>query len=145
MLLRWLVNNYLREAAEGKVREVVQTTLQRELPGKAPRAEPQLPTPGSGPPVSDPPATEFLPCDIAFSFALGIESGGLVDSLQEAETSRHPHGTERAGKLAGREVVIVESGMGVKAAARATAEAIKFYQPEWIVSAGFAGALDEKL
>jgi adenosylhomocysteine nucleosidase len=82
---------------------------------------------------------------VVFVFALGVESGGLVDLLKGAETSRQKHGTERAGKLARREVVIVESGVGQKAAARATAEAIKFYQPRWIISAGFAGGLDEKL
>src|SRR5207237_7544659 len=79
---------------------------------------------------------EFLPCDVAIMFALGIESGGLVDLLKGAESSRLPHGKEHAGKLAGREVVIVESGVGQKAAARATEEAIKFYQPRWVVSAG---------
>jgi adenosylhomocysteine nucleosidase len=78
-------------------------------------------------------------------FALGIESGGLVDLLKGAETSRHPHGTEHAGKLGGREVVIVESGVGQKAAARATAEAIRFYQPRWVISAGFAGGLTDEL
>jgi len=65
--------------------------------------------------------------------------------LKGAETSRHPHGIEHAGKLAGREVVVIESGVGQKAAARATAEAIKFYRPKWVISAGFAGGLDEKL
>jgi len=80
-----------------------------------------------------------------FIFALGIESGGLVDLLKEAEKSRQKHGTEHAGKLAGREVVIVNSGVGQKAAARATAEAIKFYQPRWVISAGFAGGLTEEL
>jgi adenosylhomocysteine nucleosidase len=74
-----------------------------------------------------------------------MESGGLVDLLKGGEASRHAHGVERAGKLAGREVVVVESGLGQKAAARATAEAIKFYQPRWVVSAGFAGALDDNL
>jgi len=39
----------------------------------------------------------------------------------------------------------VEGGVGQKSAARATVEAIKFYQPKWVVSAGFAGGLDEKL
>ena len=155
MLLRWLVNNYFREAAEGKVREVVESTIQRELPRKPaspnqrlstldPRSAAVPATHDSQSTAPDSPA-EFLPCDVAFIFALGIESGGLIDQLKNAETSRHAHGTEHAGKLAGREVVVVESGMGAKAAARATAEAIKFYQPKWVISAGFAGALDEQL
>src|SRR5207253_10878797 len=105
---------------------------------RPPTPDPLAPSPGSRTP-------EFLPCDIAFIFALGIESGGLIDRLQGAETSRHAHGIERAGKLGGREVVVIESGVGQKAAARATTEAIKFYQPKWVISAGFAGGLDENL
>jgi adenosylhomocysteine nucleosidase len=145
MLLRWLVNNYLREAAEGKVREVVETAVGRKLSPKPNSSDSRPPTSDSRPPAPDSLGGEFLTCDVAFIFALGIESGDLVDRLQNAEHSRHAHGTEHAGKLAGREVVIVESGMGAKAAARATAEVIKFYQPKWVVSAGFAGALDDKL
>jgi adenosylhomocysteine nucleosidase len=82
---------------------------------------------------------------VVFIFALSIESGGLADQLKGAETSRHPHGIERAGKLARHEVAIVESGVGQLAAARATAEAIEFYQPKWVISAGFAGGLTENL
>ncbi len=139
MLLRWLVNQYLRDAAEQKVREVVADTFTE----RAPR-QPVEPTAQSRE-VSAGGDDKFLPCDVAFIFALGIESGGLVDALQGAEMSRHKHGLERAGNLDGREVVIVESGVGAAAAARATKAAIDFYQPRWVVSAGFAGALDERL
>jgi adenosylhomocysteine nucleosidase len=146
MLLRWLVNQYLRDTAEGKLREVVGGITPGSRPGAAPsqpRADSRRMAIAEGTePASSP---EFLPCDIVFIFALGIESGGLVDLLTDSETSRHAHGVERAGKLAGREVSIVECGVGQKAAARATAEAIKFYQPKWIVSAGFGGGLDNTL
>ncbi len=144
MLLRWLVNNYLRQATQGQMRGAIGDLAGQVL--QPANSDSRLPTPDSQPPSeSAPPAEEFLPCDVAFVFALGIESGGLVDLLNAAERSRQKHGTEHAGKLAGREVVIVESGVGAKAAARATSEAIKFYKPTWVVSAGFAGALDEKL
>jgi len=147
VLLRWIVNNYLREAAEGKVREVVGNALRGER-SPQPTRDSRLPTPDSAAPeprTPNPEPSDPLPCDAVFLFALGIESGGLVDQLQGVETSRHKHGTEHAGKLAGKEVVIVESGVGAKAAARATTEAIKFYQPRWVVSAGFAGGLDDRL
>jgi adenosylhomocysteine nucleosidase len=155
MLLRWLVDNYLREAAQGKVREVVTDVLQgpgRQTPvPRQPTAtrptirDSEVPEPRTLNPETSSPPDAFLPCDAAFIFALGIESGGLVDNLKGAETSRHGHGTEHAGKLRGREVVIVDAGLSGKAAARATEEAIRFYQPKWIVSAGFAGALSEQL
>jgi adenosylhomocysteine nucleosidase len=158
MLLRWLIDNYLRDAAEGKVRAVV-GGLSQEIRGQISDAgkqhfagpEPQnlseSPQPILEGPESSPATTdrEFLPCDIAFVFALGIESGGLVDALRNTETSRHTHGTEHAGKLGSREVVIVDGGVGQRAAARATIEAIKFYQPKWVISAGFAGGLDAAL
>jgi adenosylhomocysteine nucleosidase len=142
MLLRWLVNQYLRDAAEQKVREVVGDAFTERAPRKP--AEPTAALASQSPSaagIDD----EFIPCDVAFIFALGIESGGLVDALKGAETSRLKHGLERAGKLDGREVVIVESGVGAAAAARATKAAIDFYKPRWVVSAGFAGALDERL
>jgi adenosylhomocysteine nucleosidase len=140
MLLRWLVNQYLRDAAEGKVREVVADVVQSPRTGARVQAAPvdaDAPTAAQSP--------EFLPCDVVFIFALSIESGGLVDQLKGAETSRHAHGIERAGKLSGHEVAIVESGVGQQAAARATTEAIKFYQPKWVISAGFGGGLTENL
>jgi adenosylhomocysteine nucleosidase len=151
MLLRWLVNQYVRDAAEGKVREVVGEFTQRvgqnvakSNAGALAPPEPRTQNPELSPrsPAAD---EEILPCDVVFIYALGVESGGLVDRLQGAEKSRHAHGTEHAGKLNGREVVIVESGVGQKAAARATAEAIKFYQPRWVISAGFAGGLSDEL
>ncbi len=147
MLLRWLVNQYVRDAAEQKVRAVVSDVLTERAPRKAKAALDGLPTASQSVSESFTGSTddEFLPCDVAFLFALGIESGGLVDCLKGEETSRHQHGVERAGQLDGREVVIVESGVGAVAAARAAKAAIEFYQPRWVISAGFAGALDADL
>lgn len=141
MLLRWLVNNYLRDAAESKVRETIARLGQATPENHTLTA--QQATEESRPDAAE--SEEPLPCEAVIVFALGIESGGLVDLLQGAEKSRHAHGVEHAGKLAGREVAIIDGGVGANAAARATAEAIKFYQPRWVISAGFAGALDENL
>jgi adenosylhomocysteine nucleosidase len=169
MLLRWLVNQYLQDGAQGKVRQAVsefvrgataptnhrppttdrpttdQPATDQPTTDQPTTDQPTTDQPTTDQPTTDQPASEYLPTDVVFLFALGIEAGGLVDSLKGMQTARQPHGVEHAGKLAGREVVIVEAGVGVKAAARATTEAIKFYQPRWIVSAGFAGALDERL
>lgn len=169
MLLRWLVNQYLRDAAEQKMRGMVDEVLsdrparQRPASGELRGGEPSSTTvdaahvsPASRasnaaaglPQETDQTAdsaAEFLPCDVLFLFALGIESGGLVDCLQGFETTRLAHGIERAGQLDGREVAIVETGVGQQAAARAARAAIEFYQPRWVVSAGFAGALAPEL
>jgi adenosylhomocysteine nucleosidase len=145
MLLRWLVNQYLRDATEGKLREVVAGIAPEGNEPVTERQPRQDIPPAAANDSEQASALDFLPCHAAFIFALSIESGGLVDLLAGSETSRHGHGVERAGKLAGREVAIIESGVGQKAAARATTEAIKFYQPKWVISAGFAGGLVERL
>jgi adenosylhomocysteine nucleosidase len=157
MLLRWLVNQYVRDAAEGKVRQVVGELTDRAVAPRNPQTpalpspEPRtlrVPSPEYRPEPSssaEPSSEEIVPCDVAFIYALGLESGGLVDQLKNSERSRHAHGVEHAGKLRGREVVIIEAGVGQTAAARATAEAIKFYQPKWVISAGFAGGLIDDL
>ena len=139
MLLRWLVQNYLREAAEGKVREVVSGVFQREPERESPADDGAVESATDQPAESGDPG--IVPCEAAFLFGSSLEAGGLIDTLKNSETSRHKHGTEHAGKLDRREVVIVETGIGAKAAARATREVIKFYQPRWVISAGFASAL----
>ena len=145
MLLRWLVNQYLRDAAEQKVRDVVSEVFTERQPRNVIEPVAVKPHTDEAARAGSDAEGEFLACEVAFIFALGIESGGLVDALKGAETSRHKHGLERAGKLDGREVVVVESGLGPAAAARATKAAIDFYQPSWVVSAGFAGALHADL
>lgn len=148
MLLRWIVQQYAREAAEGGLRKVtgeLERSLSSLKSGDAARqSEPSREIAPARERVQTAEG-EFLPCDAAFIFALGVESGGIVDLLKDAETSRHGHGLERAGKLHGKEVVVVEGGVGQAAAARATAEAIKFYRPRRVISAGFAGGLTDEL
>jgi adenosylhomocysteine nucleosidase len=131
MLLRWLVNNYLREAAQGKLQTILQDTLRGGNPEDA------APTEGkeSGPPELAP------PCDVAFIFALGVEAGGLVDKLKGATVTKCKSFLEHAGTMQGKEIIIAESGVGAEAAAAATEEVIKFHEPAWVVSAGFAGGL----
>lgn len=146
MLLRWLVNQYFRDAAEGQVRSAVNEFTERAIARRSAAASAKMPESSAPQAATNSDAGgELLPCDAAFIFALGIESGGLVDLLKDSERSRHGHGTEYAGQLKGREVVIVEGGVGQAAAARAATEAIKFYEPKRIISAGFAGGLTDEL
>lgn len=126
MLLRWLVTTYLKQAAQQKLMEAVAGAARGDSEGGAAGKEG---------------IQELPPCEIAFLFALGIESGGLVDLLTDAVTTRCPSFLEHAGFLNGRRVVIVESGVGQASAARATADVISIHRPAWIVSTGFAGAL----
>jgi adenosylhomocysteine nucleosidase len=81
------------------------------------------------------------PCRVGFVFALGIESGGTEDLLQNARHTRAGGLKMIEGTLAGERVVIVQSGVGREAAARGAALLIAGHQPEWIVSTGLAGGL----
>lgn len=126
MLLRWLVNNYLRDAAEQVVRQTITDVTARPNPDSS-----------AGGDDAD------LSCEIAVIFALGIEAGPLVDALQDAASTKRPHLVEHAGSLAGRLAVIVEGGVGQQSAATATREILKAYEPKWVISAGFAGSMAE--
>jgi adenosylhomocysteine nucleosidase len=85
------------------------------------------------------------PCDCGIVLALAIEAGGLVDLLEEATVTRGDGLTVRQGRLDGRRVVLVESGVGRENAARATHALVDAHRPLRIVSAGFAGGLDPAL
>ncbi len=84
-------------------------------------------------------------CHVGLVFALGIEAGGLVDKLAGVIRTDGAGFVAREGGLDGRRIVIVESGVGEAAAAEATRALIQGHEPRWIVSAGFAGGLDDRL
>jgi len=129
MMLRWLVSNWVREAAQQKLQETVSDALQQR----------------AGAPLHDEESAPRPPCELAVIFALGIEAGGLVDLLQQAVTTRFQTHVERAGYLPDRYTVIVESGVGQQLATEATQAVIDLHRPNWIISAGFAGALQPEL
>jgi adenosylhomocysteine nucleosidase len=86
------------------------------------------------------------PCDIGIVFALGAEQGGTEDLLTELEYFEAAGFKVRRGKYrppegVARSVVLVTSGVGSAAAARATEVLIDGHRPEWIISAGFCGGL----
>jgi len=83
--------------------------------------------------------------DVGLVFALSIESGGLVDLLEGVCVTKGHGITVREGRLNGRQIVIVEAGAGRQLAADATHALLDAYRPRWVVSSGFAGALDASL
>ena len=85
------------------------------------------------------------PCDVGLVFALGIESGGLVDLLANCVVTQAAEAVVRQGELDSRTLVIVESGVGSLAAARGTQSLLAGHRPAWVISAGFAGGLDPRL
>jgi adenosylhomocysteine nucleosidase len=77
--------------------------------------------------------------------ALGIEVGDLLDRLQRIRKYHSASISMIEGEHAGRIVVVAVGGVGRAAARRATELLLAGHQPRWLLSAGFAGALEPQL
>lgn len=128
MMLRWLVSNWIREAAQQKLHETVSDVARQQAGG-----------------LNADDAVTPPPCELAVIFALGIEAGGFVDLLAQTVTTRYQSHVEHTGLLGERYVLIAESGVGRQAARETTQSVIELHNPTWVISAGFAGALREDL
>jgi adenosylhomocysteine nucleosidase len=127
MLLRQLVNNFVRQVAQQQLHNAASEVMTRQA------------RTASGEDL------ESLRCSILVVFGLGVEAGGTIDLLQQAITTRCPNFTEHAGLMGERRVAVVEAGEGAERASQATLDAIALHRPQWVVSAGFAGALRAEL
>lgn len=136
MWLRFLVNQWLQGEGKQRIYEVVADAV-RSQRGERPNgvdssnAEPNEE-------VVPPP-----PCDVAVLFALNIEAGGFVDLLQVPLTSRYDNCVEHAGKLGSKQLIVAETGVGRIPAGQVAEEVIRCHKPTWLISAGFAGALQD--
>ena len=133
MVLRYLIRSLLHRTVEQKIREKVVQAAEEGLASAAARGD------------ADQPDEDAEPCDVGVVFALGIEAGGLEDLLSGVVTRRGDGVLTHEGGLRGRRLVVVQSGAGREAAARATEALIGGHQPRWIISAGFAGGLTSDL
>ena len=116
---QYLLKNWLRAQAQEKVAEAVQQRAEEVKSGGSPPA----------------------PCDVGLVFALGIEAGGLIDLMSEVVSIKGHGLTAHEGTLDDRRLIVMQSGAGREAAARATEALISGHQPQWVVSAGLAGGL----
>ncbi|NUQ61988.1 MAG: hypothetical protein HUU20_05845 [Pirellulales bacterium] len=130
MVFRYLVRNWLQNAARDKLREAVTEAARKQV---SDAAEESAAEPGA--------EQEERPADVGILFALGIESGGLEDLLSGVITTRGYGFTAKAGGYRGRSIVVFRSGVGSVAAGRAAEAMIAGHEPKWIISAGFAGGL----
>jgi len=129
MMLRWLAANFIRQTARDKIRDVATEVARKQL----------------GVEAVDEETAQLPPCEIAFIFAVALESDGFVNLLDSRVTTRCASYLEHAGRLNGRSIVVAETGVGARSAAKATEDVIAVHKPQWIVSAGFAGALADDL
>ncbi len=77
--------------------------------------------------------------------ALPMEAGHLIDRLSHVRRYTSRSLTVVEGELEGRLVVVLASGVGRESARRGVEHLIDGHRPRWIVSAGYAGALDPDL
>ena len=129
MVLRYLVQTWLSNAAKNKLRDAALHSVRDQL---AQAAEVQ--------PVAGP-----QPCHVGLVFALGIESGCTEDAMEGMVTINGEGFVAREGALRGRRTVLIRSGPGRPNAARATEVLIDGHKPDIVISAGFAGALCPEL
>jgi adenosylhomocysteine nucleosidase len=140
-MLDIFIRNWLHNAARQKVYEAAQQAARGQFAGDQPPPD----EPASEQPAEVQPELKQRPCDVGLVFALGIEAGGLEDRLAGAISTKTAGFTFIQGGLQGRHVTLVTGGAGSKQAAAATEALIAGHQPRWIVSAGFAGALQPQL
>jgi adenosylhomocysteine nucleosidase len=121
--------------AQQTLREAATQSAQRASAHSDPKSAAE-----QGPPK--PPRDE---CHVGLVFALPIEAGGLLDRLKGVIKTEGAGFVAREGGLAGKRLVVIESGVGRMAAERATQAIILGHKPRWIISAGFAGGLHDSM
>ena len=121
MLLRWLIENYARTAAGSQMKSSLQAMLAGVLnPDGTASSAGRGGSSASGEANHSTGSDELAPpCDALIVFALGIESGGLVDRLERISTVQENGFTEHACRWEKRELVVLETGAGSTAAAKA--------------------------
>ena len=133
MVFRHLLGNWLRNAAKQTVREKVVEAARKEIQTNVQQAPAANGT------------DEPEPCRVGIVYALGIEAGGLADLLDGVVTTRGRGLVVRRGDLKGRRVALIIAGAGRENATRATEALISGHEPQWVLSAGFAGGLQPEL
>jgi adenosylhomocysteine nucleosidase len=86
-----------------------------------------------------------VPADVGIVAALSLEVGVLTDGLKRIRKYQAASLPIIEGEHNGKIVAIAIAGPGRQAARRATELLIAGHRPSWIISAGFAGALDPTL
>ncbi len=83
-----------------------------------------------------------LSADVGIVAALGVEVGFLTDRLTRVRKYVGPGHRVIEGESGDKLVALIIGGIGRGAARRATELLLDGHRPRWIVSVGFAGALD---
>ena len=76
-------------------------------------------------------------------YAFDAEGEQLAQHMSVQSTEEHLGRKVRVGQLAGKDVVLVESGVGMTNAAMMTQSMIDQYHPQAVIMTGIAGAIDD--
>jgi adenosylhomocysteine nucleosidase len=98
-------------------------------------------SPHARPEVAPAPA----PADVGIVAAVPIEVGYLVDRLRKVRRYHSAATSVLEGEYGNKIVALATSGVGQARARRAAEILIAGHRPRWIISAGFAGALNPAL
>lgn len=96
--------------------------------------------------MTEPAADDDLArCDIGIVCALPLELAEFVRRCERVRTYTGGDFVFRGGRYDGIRIVVVESGTGQARARRAAQALVDAHHPNWVLSCGFAGAIDERL
>lgn len=141
MLLRFILQQVLREKAEQSLREAMNRAS--ETPGDS-QSQPNSPFASEGDEEAQ--VEPLPPCEVALLFASEIEAGGMIDRLEDKTSTRCVSLTEHRGTCQGRSIAIgVCHGTSTDAVRQATLDLISFHHPQWMINAGFAAALEPEI
>ena len=87
------------------------------------------------------PAIDTARADIGLVVALAIEISPFLDRCEHVHKYTGGRFVFRGGKLGKTRIAVVETGPGPALAARGTRALLDAHHPEWMISAGFSGAL----
>jgi len=87
------------------------------------------------------PSVDLAHADIGFVAALPMEMAPFLERCDRVRKYVGGDFTFRGGRYDGVRIAVVECGMGFPLARRATQALIDAHTPDWVISAGFSGAL----
>lgn len=119
--------------------------MSRGGPGEEERGDEQTRSGARARPGAPALAPPPVPADVGIVAAMPMEVGYLVDSLRRVRKYHTASIPVTEGELDGKIVAVAVGGMGRAAARRAAGILIDGHRPSWLISAGFAGALNPEV
>lgn len=92
-------------------------------------------------PADEPP--DLAHADVGIVCALARETGYFLDECEKVRKYTGGDFTFRGGRFGEVRIAVVEAGVGFERARRATQALIEGHTPDWVLSCGYSGALQD--